>query len=107
MIALNELIEKIEVYRERYSVISDEVNLDEILSLEKERKEIQLKFEHLRADCNKECHELAVKKANNEDFEELYKGIILKDKQIKDMEVVLAKLGKMLNDRLMELALPY
>lgn len=103
MIALNELIKDIDIYRERYAVIAENIRLDDILDLEKERKEIQLKFEHLKADCNKKCNQLAKMKTKGEDISQIFAEIDQDDKTIKELDTILIDLGAKINDLLRKL----
>ena len=103
MIALNELLNNINHYQEMYNKMNLNVDLKSFIDLENERKIIQLEFEYLKADCNKKCHEFALKKNNGEDLKSLYNEILNADKKIKELESQLEKYNKIINKELNKL----
>lgn len=103
MIALNELIEKKTLFEERYNYLGYKNEVEEIINLEKERKVLQLAYEKLRSDTNKLCHELALKKINNRNIDEIYQNIILNEKQLSIHEKKLNELNVIINKKLNKL----
>ena len=103
MIALNELIKNIEKYKFSYQFLNCEADLDVILNLEKERKVFQLEYEDLKAKTNKLCHDLAIKKNNNELVNETYNQILKNEINIKKYEEKLEPLTKLINKNLSKL----
>ena len=65
MIALNELLEKLDEFTYKYKQKGVRFNPKFFVSLEEKRKNLQLKTEKMRADCNKLCAESISKKINN------------------------------------------
>ena len=65
MIALNELLENIEEFTYKYKQKGVRFNPNFFVKLEEKRKELQLKTEKMRADCNKLCSESISKKIKN------------------------------------------
>ena len=103
MIALNELIKNSEIYEQRYKAKGLRVNLNRIFVLEKKCKELQLKTEKLRADCNKFCGEVAILRNEEKDTSYLLNKILKIDSQIKINTAILNRQTKKLNKYLSKL----
>lgn len=82
MIALNELIDNLDYFKKTYKSLNFKADLNKIVELEEKRKQFQLKFEGLRAECNKRCSELAERKNKGLSCKEELKKIVSIDKQI-------------------------
>lgn len=103
MIALNDLLDRIDLYENMYQKMNFYFEKEYIVGLEAVRKEKQLEFEHSRADCNKLCHLLAVKKGSNQDFSLELEKILYYEKFLNESEDELNELGTKINDYLMTL----
>ena len=103
MIDLNHLLNNIELYNERYHHKGLKTTVDVFSELEKERKELQLKTEKMRALCNKLCGEVPSFKARKKDTSELIEKITLLDSQIAINNKVLDRMHKKINKKLKRL----
>lgn len=103
MIALNELIENYDEFYNKFSYLKREENLKLIIELEDKRKAKQMIFENLRADTNKLCHELALKKKAKEDINAIFNQIIENEKNLKFFDKELNKLNYEINLKLKSL----
>ena len=103
MIALNELLDNLEHYRQVYNMLGFKADIDKIKKLECERKQLQLKSESLRAECNKKCSEVALIRMQGKDCDVLLKEIVLLDKHINKLNKKLNSYGKSINKYLRKL----
>lgn len=103
MIALNELLENFETYQKAYSEMGLKINLNTFVSLENKRKETQLKAEKTRSTCNNLCSQVADKRKQNNDTEDLIKQIELLDKKHKKLQKQLYFQGKKIDKKLKKL----
>ena len=105
MIALNELIKNIDSYKNIYKSMGVKANLDFIVKLEEQLKNIQLKAEKSRAECNKLCGEIIDLKALNStaDTEILLKKAIELDAKSNKLQAKLEKSTKKINHHLKKL----
>lgn len=97
MIALNELLDNFQEYQEKLIKRGIRTDLTEIIKLENHRKNLQLKYESLKANTNKLCNQLAIKKYQNENLTQIYNEIINNEKNLKKYEQDLAILNKQIN----------
>ena len=70
-----------------YNKMGFKTNLNYFVEQEEERKKLQLEFEHLRANCNKQCNILAKIKKNGEDFSDIFGEILTNEKILDDMQM--------------------
>lgn len=103
MIALNELLDNVNHYQDMYNKIRYKTNLNYFIEKETERKKLQLEFEHLRANCNKQCNILAKMKKNGEDFSDIFNEILTNEKILDDMQIRLDKYNNQINKELKKL----
>lgn len=103
MIALNELLDNVNHYQDMYNKIRYKTNLNYFIEKETERKKLQLEFEHLRANCNKQCNILAKMKKNGEDFSDIFNEILTDEKILDDMQIRLDKYNNQINKELKKL----
>ena len=75
MIAFNKLLENIDEYSHIYELMGVKENLTPFVELENKRKEIQLKFESARSNCNKLCSQMAQTRKSGGDTSDLLKEI--------------------------------
>ena len=103
MIALNELLDNLDLYKQKYAIKGLHVNLDSFVRLENERKIIQLKAEKMRALCNKLCSQVPTFQKNGKDTDELIKQITNLDEQIKVYNNTLKSYERRINSKLKKL----
>ena len=103
MIALNELLDNLDLYKTKYQEKGLHFNLDVFVKLENERKALQMKTEKMRALCNKLCSEVPNFKKNGKDTEELVKQITTLDNQIKSYNKTLQSYERKINSKLRKL----
>ncbi|MBQ8424962.1 MAG: hypothetical protein IJX17_02945 [Clostridia bacterium] len=103
MIAFNELLSNINTFKESYNKIGFKINLDTFVNLENTRKDVQLKYEKLKSECNKKCHNFAILKKTNQELSSLYNEILQDEKTIKEYEIQLEKYNKLINNKLSKL----
>lgn len=100
MIALNELLENFEEFKQTYNEMGLKINLDSFVVLENKRKLIQSDFESTRSTCNKLCKMVADKRKSNEDTTELLNQIKRLDSQNKKLEKKLERYAKIIDKKL-------
>ena len=103
MIALNELIQNKELFEQRYELKGKKRNLKKIFLLESIRKDLQLKTEAMRANCNKMCGSFAAARNKNEDVSALAADIMKLDKAILKNNRVLTRQNNKINQLLEKL----
>lgn len=103
MIDLNHLLNNLELYKQKYTLKGLKTNLDVFVKLEKQRKELQLKTEGMRALCNKLCAQVTTFREKNKDTNELIEQITSLDEQINKNNNQLAKFNKTINKKLSKL----
>ena len=103
MIALNELLDRIDEYKDVYKKLGLKCDLDIFVTLENERKANQLLCEKLRAECNKKCGEVATLKMNGEDCSLLIKEIVRLDEEANSLKVKLDHQARVINRKLRRL----
>lgn len=103
MIALNELLDNVNHYQDMYNKMEYKTNLNYFVEQEEERKRLQLEFEHLRANCNKQCNVLAKIKKNGEDFSDIFNEILTDEKILDDMQIRLDEYNNQINKELKKL----
>ena len=103
MIDLNHLLKNIDLYKERYAHKEIKVNLDIFVTLEEQRKELQIKTENMRALCNKLCGEVPAFREKGKNTDELISQIEMLDEQIKANNKVLNSYNKKINKNLAKL----
>ncbi len=103
MIDLNHLLKNIDIYKERYAKKELKVDLDVFVSLENDRKELQIKTEKMRALCNKLCGEVPHFRETGKNTEELIEQIKVLDSQINSNNKILDAYHKKINKKLKKL----
>ncbi len=103
MIALNELINRKEEFKQNYIDRGLKINLNSILDAENDRKTIQLKAESLRAETNKLCASIAVLKRQNKDLSNTMQKIEANESDIKKYQKQLVALGNKIDSKLKKL----
>lgn len=103
MIALNELLNNLDKYSQKYQQIGFKANLDKIKKLENNRKEVQLLSEDLRAKCNKQASEIATIKLQGKNFKKELNAVLALDKKINKLNKKLENQGKAINKQLKKL----
>lgn len=100
MIALNELLDNIDEFKEKYSALGNKYNLDVFVLLENERKQTQMQCEGLRAKCNKSCGEIAKLKMEGKDTVAALSEILRLDKAAAEQKRKLDRLGRAIDRKL-------
>lgn len=103
MIALNELIQNRELFEKRYNLKGRKIHLKKIFDLESKRKDLQLKTEAMRADCNKICGSVADIRNKNQEASNIICKITKLDNQIAKNNKRLAMQNKQINKKLARL----
>ncbi len=100
MIALNEIMSNQEDFERIYKKMGHRVDLIPIISLEDERKIVQLKAETLRSETSKLCSQIAILRRENKDTKALMSQIESNEKQIKALNKKLDSFGKQIDSKL-------
>lgn len=103
MIALNEIIKNKELFLNRYKLKGRRISLKKLFNLESKNKELQLKTESMRSNCNKLCGIIAELRNKNQDTSSLIFEINKLDMQIKKNNKLLARTNNQINKILSKL----
>lgn len=103
MIALNELLENIELFQEKYNQKGVKTNLQKFVILENKRKVLQLKTEKMRSLCNKLCAEVPHFKKSCKNTGELISQIEMLDHEINKNTKTLDRYQLVINSKLKNL----
>ena len=103
MIALNELLNNIELYKSTYKMMGLKSNLSRFVELENKLKNIQLEAEHKRSDCNKKCANLVKLKKDNIDISDHLIEIVELDNEINKLQKQLSSIIETIENNLKKL----
>lgn len=103
MIALNELLENIDAFKSAYGKLGFRCNPEIFIALENARKEIQLKCESAKAECNKKCTEIAKLKREAKDTKPVMEEILRLDDEANRLKKALDKKSSEINCKLRKL----